>query len=180
MFHAWAYDRFIEIKSNLRREKLHRMNQGSNFYGGSFSNRYNVRAPIQGLKNYAHASVRVRMVHAKNSVTYMKNRVHRLFLSWNYYPVRKLSVLLHQNLFCSTRLTCVCWIHHIFLSAALNWIACTLIELILFLNKTACQNPHSEISEVSAKLSCVTQISLCSRQSVMGRKKIKQRLHILS
>ena len=29
------------------REKLHRMNQGSNFVGGSFSNRNNVRSPIQ-------------------------------------------------------------------------------------------------------------------------------------
>ena len=33
-------------QSNLRRKKLHRTNQGSNFLGGSFSNR-DVRAPIQ-------------------------------------------------------------------------------------------------------------------------------------
>ena len=46
-FHTWLYGRFIEIKSNLRRKKLHRMNQGSNFLGGSFSNRDNVRSPIQ-------------------------------------------------------------------------------------------------------------------------------------
>ena len=26
VFHAWAYGRFIEIQSNLRRKKLHRMN----------------------------------------------------------------------------------------------------------------------------------------------------------
>ena len=31
----------------LSRKKLHRTNQGSNFLGGSFSNRDNVRAPIQ-------------------------------------------------------------------------------------------------------------------------------------
>ena len=32
---------------NLRRKKLQRKNQGSNFLQGSFSNRDNVRAPIQ-------------------------------------------------------------------------------------------------------------------------------------
>ena len=37
----------IEIQSNLRRKKLHRVNQGSNFLGDTFSNRDNVRAPIQ-------------------------------------------------------------------------------------------------------------------------------------
>ena len=47
VFHAWPYGRFIEIQSNLRRKKLHRTNQGSNFLGGSFSNRDNIRAPIQ-------------------------------------------------------------------------------------------------------------------------------------
>ena len=47
VFHTWPNDRFIEIQSNLRRKKLHRTNQGSNFLGGSFSNRDNVRAPIQ-------------------------------------------------------------------------------------------------------------------------------------
>ena len=46
-FHARTYDRIIEIQSNLRRKKLHRANQGSNFLGRSFSNRYNVRAPSQ-------------------------------------------------------------------------------------------------------------------------------------
>ena len=47
VFHSWSYGRFIEIQSNFRRKKLHRTNQGSNFLGGSFSNRDNVRAPIQ-------------------------------------------------------------------------------------------------------------------------------------
>ena len=47
VFHAWPYGRFIKIHSNLRRKKRHRTNQGSNFFGGSFSNRDNVRAPIQ-------------------------------------------------------------------------------------------------------------------------------------
>ena len=47
VFHIWPYGRFIAIQSNLRRNKLHRTNQGSNFLGGSFSNRDNVRTPIQ-------------------------------------------------------------------------------------------------------------------------------------
>ena len=45
VFYAWLYGRFIEIQSNLRREKLHRMKQGSNLC--SFSNKNSVTAPIQ-------------------------------------------------------------------------------------------------------------------------------------
>ena len=41
VFHAKPYGRFIEIKSNLKRKKLHGMDQGLNFLGGSFSNRIN-------------------------------------------------------------------------------------------------------------------------------------------
>ena len=47
VFHKWPYGRLTEIQSNLRRKRLHRTNQGSNFLGGSFSNRDNVRVPIQ-------------------------------------------------------------------------------------------------------------------------------------
>ena len=47
VFHTWLYGQLVEIQSNLRRKKLHRMNQGSNFLGGSFSNRVNVRSLIQ-------------------------------------------------------------------------------------------------------------------------------------
>ena len=43
-FHVWSYGRFIEIQSNLRKKKLYRTNQGSNFLGSRFSNRDNVRA----------------------------------------------------------------------------------------------------------------------------------------
>ena len=46
-FHARSYGRFIEIKRNIRGEKLHRTNQGFNFLGSSCSNRDDVRAPIQ-------------------------------------------------------------------------------------------------------------------------------------
>ena len=47
IFHAWPDGRFIEIQSNLRRKKLHRMNQGLNFLRGSFSNTDKVRALIK-------------------------------------------------------------------------------------------------------------------------------------
>ena len=39
VFHARPYGKIIGIKNNLRRKKVHRTNQGSNFLGGSFSNR---------------------------------------------------------------------------------------------------------------------------------------------
>ena len=47
VFHAWQYGRFIELQSNLRRKKFHRTNEGSNLLGGSFSNKDNVRDPMQ-------------------------------------------------------------------------------------------------------------------------------------
>ena len=47
VFYAWLYGRFIEMQSSLRRKKPHRTNQGSNFFGRTFSNRDNGRAPIQ-------------------------------------------------------------------------------------------------------------------------------------
>ena len=46
VFHGRLYGRFIEIKNNFRRKKLHEVNHGSNFLGGSFSNKDNVRVPI--------------------------------------------------------------------------------------------------------------------------------------
>ena len=42
VFYALPYGGFVEIQSNL-----HRMNEVGNFLGGSFSNRDNVRAPIE-------------------------------------------------------------------------------------------------------------------------------------
>ena len=47
VFHAWPYDKFIEIQSQFRRKKLHKTNQGANFLGLSLRNRDNIRAPIQ-------------------------------------------------------------------------------------------------------------------------------------
>ena len=42
VFYALPYGGFVEIQSNL-----HRINEVGNFLGGSFSNRDNVRAPIE-------------------------------------------------------------------------------------------------------------------------------------
>ena len=56
VFHTWVYDGFIEIQSNLRRKKIHRTNYGSNFLGGCFSNRDNVKASIQ-LRREGHPSI---------------------------------------------------------------------------------------------------------------------------
>ena len=50
VFHVWPYGRFIKIQSNLRKKTLHRTNEGSNFLEGWFSNRVNVRYPIQFRK----------------------------------------------------------------------------------------------------------------------------------
>ena len=36
-FASWAYRRFVERQSNLRRKAFRRTNQGSNFFGGSFA-----------------------------------------------------------------------------------------------------------------------------------------------
>ena len=47
IFHAKPYGRLIEIQGHLGRKKLDRTNQGSNFVGDNFSNKDNVRAPIQ-------------------------------------------------------------------------------------------------------------------------------------
>ena len=46
----WYWDkdgRFIKIKRNVMRKKIHRTNQGSNFLGDNFCNGDNVTAPIQ-------------------------------------------------------------------------------------------------------------------------------------
>ena len=47
VFHARPHGKFIETHNNLRRKKVHRANQGTDFLGGSFSNEENVVASIQ-------------------------------------------------------------------------------------------------------------------------------------
>ena len=47
VFQARSHGTFEEIKSNLRRKKLQATNQGFDFVEVRFSNRMNVRAPIQ-------------------------------------------------------------------------------------------------------------------------------------
>lgn len=50
VFYVKLYDRFILIKSNFKRNKLHKMKQGSNFLIFSFNNKQNVRATIQSRR----------------------------------------------------------------------------------------------------------------------------------
>ena len=45
--HPILYCIFAEIMRNIRRKKLQGNNQGSNFTGGIFDNRDNVRSPLQ-------------------------------------------------------------------------------------------------------------------------------------
>ena len=45
--HARSYDRFIETQSNIWRQKLHRANQGSIFFGSNVT----FSTPKMGLNN---------------------------------------------------------------------------------------------------------------------------------
>ena len=47
VLYARLDSRFTEIKCNLKRIKLHRVNQGSSWFKGSISNRNNAIAPTQ-------------------------------------------------------------------------------------------------------------------------------------
>ena len=44
------YDRFIEVKSNLRRKKLHRANQSSDFLGRSYDRYIEIKSNIRRKK----------------------------------------------------------------------------------------------------------------------------------
>ena len=46
VFHARLHGRFIEIKSNPRKKKMHETNRGFSFVGGSFSIREFVKTPV--------------------------------------------------------------------------------------------------------------------------------------
>ena len=76
VFHAWPYGGFIEIQSNLRREKLRRTNQGCNFLGGSFSNRANVRAPIQFRRER-------QLQHLKKTDPFIFTSIAPVLLDWS-------------------------------------------------------------------------------------------------
>ena len=57
VFHARPYDRFMEIKSILRRKKLYRTNRGSNFLGGSFRAIETMSEPQSNLKDKGSSSI---------------------------------------------------------------------------------------------------------------------------
>ena len=65
--HPSFYDRFVEIQSNHGRKKLHRMNEGSNFLGSYFSDRYHVRALIQ-FERHSQAQHLKRWFFLKNTL----------------------------------------------------------------------------------------------------------------
>ena len=46
IFHAWSNGRFIDTEQR-KRKKAHRTDEDSNFFGGSLSNRDNVKVPFQ-------------------------------------------------------------------------------------------------------------------------------------
>ena len=56
VLYAWPYSIYIEIQNNLRREKLHRTNQGSKFLGSSFSNKDNIR-PQSNLEEKVNPNI---------------------------------------------------------------------------------------------------------------------------
>ena len=95
VLHTWLYGRFIVIQSNLRRKKLQRTNQGSNFLGGTFSNRDNVRAPIQlrresqpqHLKRWLF--LKYRPIHFHNSTTSVISRSNET--SWVFLALKPTS-----------------------------------------------------------------------------------------
>ena len=69
LFHEWPYGRFIEIQNNFKRKKLHRMNQGSIFLGCNFSDRDNIRPPIQSRRERQPQ-------HLKNDFTFKNRPIH--------------------------------------------------------------------------------------------------------
>ena len=76
------------MQSNLRRKKLHRTNQDSNFLGGSFSNRDNVRVPIQFIRESQpqHLKIcfflKIRAIHFYINSTSVFRPVKRNWLSF--------------------------------------------------------------------------------------------------
>ena len=77
VFHAWPYRKFIETQSNLRRKKLHRTNQGSNFLGDTFSNRDNVTPPIQFRRESQRQHLK-RLIFLKNRPIHQQQQCY-----WN-------------------------------------------------------------------------------------------------
>ena len=73
LFHDALYATIKEIKTNLGRKKLHRKNHGSSILGGSFSNRDNLKAPVQ-FRDFIRASeklffIRDRLIHFQTGST---------------------------------------------------------------------------------------------------------------
>ena len=94
VFHAWLHGRFIEIQNNLRRKKLHRTNQGSNFLRGSFSNRDNVKAQTQFRReskpqHLKRFFLRNRPIHFHNNSTSAIRPVKQKSFSFSSIEINK-------------------------------------------------------------------------------------------
>ena len=64
-FHAWLCHRFMEIQSKVRGKKLLTTDQGSNFLGGTFSNKDKESATIQ-LRRQSQSQHLKRLFFFKN------------------------------------------------------------------------------------------------------------------
>ena len=100
VFHARINSKFIEIKSNLKRKKFHKMNQGSNFLGASFTE--TMKQPLsnleetgrkRSLKNYFfmkrfihfHINISrfIRTIYKKTEFSTIKT--WKLFLAFSFF-----------------------------------------------------------------------------------------------
>ena len=88
VLHARPYGRFIEIHKNFRRKKLHRTNQELNFLGNSFSNRDNVRVPIQFERERQPQHLK-RPIHFHINSTSVIKPVKRNELSFSSIEINK-------------------------------------------------------------------------------------------
>ena len=73
VFHARPYSRFIELQSNLKRKKFHKKNQGTNFLGGSFGNRDNVKTSIQFRRERQFHYLKRRFFHKNRPIQFNIN-----------------------------------------------------------------------------------------------------------
>ena len=139
VLHARPHTRFTVIKNNLRRKELHGKDYGSNFIGGSFRNRENVRAPIhfrreiqpQHLKRWFF-SLKNRPIHFHinntSVIRLVKKKQVEFFQQWNQITLIAQNgtanmTLIMFRLFFSKEIFNRTVSHHHFKSLFLNFLA---------------------------------------------------------
>ena len=93
------YNLLMEIQSNLRRKKLHRLNYGSNFLGGGFSNRENLRAPVQFRRVSQPQHLKRRFflrIDASIFISYSTSVIRPVKSSWVFPALKSTSHFLPQ------------------------------------------------------------------------------------